>query len=353
MAIVAILAVLFILLGLGGIIGGVWLLTINKHTYKTQLAQEICMYSQWEDVEAKAKKDESNACAKKNFQKNMRKCGAIFGSIIALGIVFVLLFIFIPWNIRTVNAGEVAVVKEWGDAKYIRTAGTYWDSMFSKQYITYSTQVQEINIDTETYSSDGQTMNIQMVVQCQIYPDKAVIIANNYGDLGNLLSRIKVVSIEKAKAILAQKPAMTIIETRAEISPAIEKSIREAITESYCVSINTVVLTDISFTDAFEKTVEDKMIAEQEKLKAQYEKEKAIIQAEQALEVAKKEAEAAIAKAQGDAEALQIMQTAWSTLSAEVKEAMLKQQFYEKWDGKLPEVLGGDYSLIFPLDSEN
>jgi hypothetical protein len=28
---------------------------------------------------------------------------------------------------------------------------------------------------------------------------------------------------------------------------------------------------------------------------------------------------------------------------------MLTQQFYEKWDGVLPQVLGGDYSLIFPM----
>ena len=268
-------------------------------------------------------------------------------------VLFVLLFAFIPWNIRVVETGEVAVVKEWGDAKYVRTAGTYWDNMFSKKYLMYNSQVQQIDIETETYSSDGQTMNIQMVIQYQIYADKAIQIANNYGDLTNLSSRIKVVSIEKAKAILAQKPAMTIIETRAEISPAIETSIRSAITDSYCVAINTVVLTDISFTDAFEKTVEDKMIAEQEKLKAQFEKEKAIIQAEQALEVAKKEAEAVIEKSKGDAEALEIMQRAWSALSAEVKDAMLKQQFYEKWDGKLTEVLGGDYSLIFPLGNSS
>ncbi len=315
MAIKAVLAVFLLLAAIGiGVGGGIWL---HKSKYAA---------------------------------KNVRRAVSI-GTVLSC-VLFVLLFIFLPWNIRVVETGEVAVVKEWGDAKYIRTPGTYWDNMFSKKYLMYNSQVQQIDIETETYSSDGQTMNIQMVIQYQIYADKAITIANNYGDLTNLSSRIKVVSIEKAKAILAQKPAMTIIETRAEISPAIERSIRDAITESYCVSINTVVLTDISFTDAFEKTVEDKMIAEQEKLKAQFEKEKAIIQAEQALEVAKKEAEAVIEKSKGDAEALEIMQQAWSALSAEVKDAMLKQQFYEKWDGRLPEVLGGDYSLIFPLDRD-
>lgn len=316
MAIRAVLAVLFALIAIGVAVGGgIWVRKL-KRTDRKQ-ARTVCL------------------------------------SCVGVTALFVLLFAFLPWNIRVVETGEVAVVKEWGDAKYIRTPGTYWDNMFSKTYLMYNSQVQQIDIETETYSSDGQTMNIQMVIQYQIYSDKAIVIANNYGDLSNLSNRIKVVSIEKAKAILAQKQAMTIIETRADISPAIEASIRNAITESYCVSINTVVLTDISFTAAFEKTVEDKMIAEQEKLKAEFEKEKAIILAEQALEVAKKEAEAVIEKSKGDAEALEIMQKAWSSLSAEVKDAMLRQQFYEKWDGVLPQVLGGDYSLIFPLDSDS
>ena len=70
---------------------------------------------------------------------------------------------------------------------------------------------------------------------------------------------------------------MEIIETRSSISPTVENTIKAAVNEEYCVDIVAVVLTNIDFSDAFEKTVEDKMIAEQEKLKAQYEKETAIV----------------------------------------------------------------------------
>ena len=71
-----------------------------------------------------------------------------------------------------------------------------------------------------------------------------------------------------------------------------------------CVDIVTVVLTNIDFSDAFEKTVEDKMIAEQEKLKAEYEKETAIVNAEKELEVAKLAAQAKLEAAKADAEAV-------------------------------------------------
>ena len=227
---------------------------------------------------------------------------------IVLGVVAFLSAItlaIVPASIHQVEAGEVAVVKVWGDAKEVRSAGIHFDFWVSHKYEIYDCKVQQTKVVTETYSSDGQTMEVELVIQYQIQQDNAMRIATNYGGLQMLESRIETVSIEKMKSVLSQKQAMTIIETRREVSPDVETAIRTAITNDYFVNIVSVVLTDISFTDAFEKTVEDKMIAEQEKLKAEYEKEKAIIQAEQALEVAKKDAQAQLEKAQGEANALQ------------------------------------------------
>ena len=126
-----------------------------------------------------------------------------------------------------------------------------------------------------------------MTVQYQIRTEDAIHIANEYGTLQTLSNRIQSVAIEKAKSRLSSYSAMNIIETRSDISPQVEQDIKNAIDENYFVTINTVVLTNIDFSAAFEKIVEDKMIAEQEKLKAEYEKETAIINAEKELEVAK------------------------------------------------------------------
>ncbi|MBQ8749449.1 MAG: prohibitin family protein [Clostridia bacterium] len=269
------------------------------------------------------------------------------------GALFSLLFIFIPFSIRQVDAGQVAVVKIWGDAKEVRTSGMHFDFWLSHKYERYDAKVQQATITTQAYSSDGQTMDIELIIQYQIQVDNVLNIAKNYGGLEMLQNRIETIATEKMKSTLSQKSAMTIIETRANVSPDVESAIRSAITNDYYVNITSVVLTDISFTDAFEKTVEDKMIAEQEKLKAEYEKEKAIIQAEQELEVAKKQAEAQLEKAkkeaeselvlaEAEAEALEIMNQAWEGLSAEVKQAILNEMAIEKWDGKLPETMVGD-----------
>ena len=275
------------------------------------------------------------------------KVGGAIGALLFAG-----LFIFIPFSIRQIDAGQVAVVKKWGEAKEVRGAGMHFDFWISTSYEKYDIKVQQAVIETQAYSSDGQTMDIELVIQYQIQADKAIDIYKNYGELEMLENKIETVSTEKMKSVLSQKSAMTIIETRASVSPDVEEAIMNAITEDYYVNITSVVLTDISFTDAFEKTVEDKMIAEQEKLKAQYEKEKAIIQAEQELEVAKKQAEAQLEKAkkeaeselvlaQAEADALEIVQTAWEAISPEVRQIMLQEMAIENWNGELPDTMVG------------
>ena len=242
---------------------------------------------------------------KKKLHVLQSKKNAIIAGVCA-GISMLVLF-FVPASIHQVEAGEVAVVKVWGEAKGVKTPGLHFDFWISHQYEIYDAKVQQVIIKTQTYSSDGQTMDVELVVQYQIQADKALHIAQNYGGLEMLESRISTVSTEKMKSVMSVRTAMNTIENRSKISPEVEESIREAITTDYYVSILTVVLTDISFTNEFEKTVEDKMIAEQEKLKAEYEKEKAIIQAEQELEVMRLNAAAKIVEAEGSAAAIKLI----------------------------------------------
>ena len=228
----------------------------------------------------------------------VRRNVAVIVAVIALVALFT-----VPASFHTVEAGNVAVVKEFGRAVETRRSGIYFDFWLTRSYVYYDITVQQEDVRTAAYSSDAQTMDIEMVVQYQIQPEHAIDIINNYGDLINLSNRIKSVSIEKAKTVLSSKSAMNIIETRATVSPAIEETIKNAISSDYFVNITTVVVTNIDFSDAFENTVEEKMIAEQQKLKAEYEKEKAIVEAEKELEVAKLEAQATVAAAEGNADA--------------------------------------------------
>ena len=211
-----------------------------------------------------------------------------------------LLALLIPSSFHQVEAGEVAVVKTLGKVNGIRMPGTYFDFYLFNDYIYFDTTIQKLEIRTSSYSSDAQTMDIEMTVQYKIDPTKAENILTEYISLDSLSQRIEKVADDNAKSILSKYTAMKIIETRASISPEVQEAVKLAIDEKYYASVTAVNLTNIDFTDEFEKSVEDKVIAEQQK-------EAAITKAEQELEVAKLTAQAKIVEAEGNAESQKII----------------------------------------------
>lgn len=229
--------------------------------------------------------------------KQKKKINAIAG--VAL-VASSLLALLIPSSFHQVEAGEVAVVKTLGKVNGIRMPGTYFDFYLFNDYIYFDTTIQKLEIRTSSYSSDAQTMDIEMTVQYKIDPTKAEDILTEYISLDSLSQRIEKVADDNAKSILSKYTAMKIIETRASISPEVQEAVKLAIDEKYYATVTAVNLTNIDFTDEFEKSVEDKVIAEQQK-------EAAITKAEQELEVAKLTAQAKIVEAEGNAESQKII----------------------------------------------
>jgi len=211
-------------------------------------------------------------------------------------ILCVILLAVVPMSFKTVQTGQVAVVKFLGKAKEVKTAGTYFDFWMLNTYDVYDAKVQNVDIVTAAYSSDAQTMDVTMTLQYQIMSDKVIDIAEQYGSLAILQSRIQSIAIEKTKSVLSSYKAMDIIANRSSMSPEVEETIKAAIGDEFFVNVSTVVLTNIDFSDAFETAVEDKMIAEQKQLQAEYENSAKIAAAEA-------EAKAAIQKAEGEASA--------------------------------------------------
>jgi regulator of protease activity HflC (stomatin/prohibitin superfamily) len=318
--------------------------------------------------------------------------------LIALALVFAVALAIVPMSIHVVNTGEVAVVKEMGEAKEVKSAGMHFGLWFITQYDYYDSKVQNVEINTSAYSSDAQTMDISMTLQFQISTENAIDIAEQYGNLDALESRIEAIAVEKTKSVLSSYKAMDIISDRASMSPKVEEAIINAITDEYFVTVSTVVLTNIDFSDAFEKAVEEKMIAEQKKLQAEYENEMKVAEAEA-------DAKAAIQKAEGEAQAKLIAAEAERAAQVELSRAeaisiQLKSveiaralgfdvvekevvdedgnpaveyvidftgksadeiqlitdylkyiEYLAKWDGKLPTVMSGDgASIVLPIE---
>lgn len=333
--------------------------------------------------------------------KQKRSSGKSYAVLTVLAVACAIALCIVPGSIRIVETGEIAVVKHMGEARDIKTAGMHFDLWITEQYDYYDAKVQNVEINTQAYSSDAQTMSISMTLQFQISTEKAIEIAKQYGNLDALESRIEAIAIEKTKSVLSSYKAMDIISDRASMSPKVEEAIIGAITDEYFVNVSTVVLTNIDFSSAFEKAVEEKMIAEQKKLQAEYENEMKVAAAEA-------EAKAAIQKAEGEAQAKLIAAEAERDAQVELSRAeaisiQLKSveiaralgfkiiekegvdqngdaiieyvidftgksdsevaliteyikymEYLAKWDGKLPTVVGGEGASVFiPVEPEN
>ena len=341
--------------------------TTNLKKLKTDGEKISLRYATYDNDDKKEEINNNIKQLKNQVKKN--KVNSILG--VLLSFVSLVLLIFIPGSIHQINAGQVAVVKVWGDAKEVRTAGIYYNNWISHKYEIYNTTVQQIPIQTSAYSSDSQPMDIQLYIQYQMQQENAMKIATNYGKLEMLESRIETIAIERMKSVLSKYKAEELIQKRGAISPEVEVEIRNAITSDFYVNVGTVVLTNIDFSDAFEKSVEDKMIAEQEKLKAEYENQKAIAKAEADLKIAQQEAQAILEKAKQEAlaqkeladakayeqttlaeaekEALEKIQVVWNSMDTETKNAMLQKLAIEQWNGSLPETMYGDNFLQWLL----
>ncbi len=292
---------------------------------------------------------------------NKHPIGATICGVLAFA--FLCTFIIVPFSMHTVETGEVAVIKEFGNAKEMKTAGLHYDSWLTKGYEYVNTKTQELSIETMAYSSDAQPMTIKMSVQYNIKSGEALELVKQYGSEEGLKSKLTSIITEAPKTVVSTKPAMEIIANRSEIPPAVEIAINESLGDKYFVIVTQVSITDIDFSDAFEQAVEQKMIAEQDKLKAEYENERKIAEAEAnaKADIAKAEAKKEIAtaeaevkkiNAEAEAEALKIKAEAEAEANKKIAESITDQLLekieLENWDGKLPTTIvgeGTDYIL--------
>jgi regulator of protease activity HflC (stomatin/prohibitin superfamily) len=317
---------------------------------------------------------------------NANKAGGIVAVVSC--IVLSLAFLCVPFSIRTVDASEVAVVKSMGKIEGTREAGTHFDFWMFNTYEKYDIKVRQIDITTAAYTAGDmveeksaedntqqttktkaqlQPIDLQLTVHYQVNKESVEAIAVEYGTLTALEGRISSVVTAKVKEVVKKYEAAQLISERDVLASEVLEAVNTALGSDYHVTVKNVALTNIDFSDAFEQSVEQSMIAQQELVKAEAEAEKLLIDAKNKVEIALQEAEAKKAAAAGEAEAIKIaaqaeadalalIEAAWKAIDDDVREIMLREMAIENWDGKLPETMvGSDFieQLLGALGTTN
>ncbi len=152
-----------------------------------------------------------------------------------------------------------------------------------------------------------------------------------------------------------------LIINRGKVSVEIEELIQQKM-QTYGIVIDSLNIVNFDFSSEFNAAIEQKQVAEQNKLKAETEKEQKIIEAEaQAAEktiAAQAEADAAKLKAEGEAEAIKVKAEAQAEANEKIANsltgAVLQDKAIEKWNGEYPSVVAGDQaSMLIDITGDN
>ena len=269
-------------------------------------------------------------------------CGV--AAIVALGLIFT--------SFTVVGAGHTGVVSTFGQvSEDVLQEGFHFKAPWQK-VTKMDNRIVKLEVSTEAFSSDLQTVNVNLAVNYRVDTAKSFSIVKNVGT--NYEEVLITPSVnEVMKSIMASYTAEQSITNRNIISTALLDELNEKLSESgiYVSDINII---DFDFSDVYVAAIESKQVAEQEKLRAKIEQEqltmekesesaRRVIDAEAAAEVAKIEAEAAAYAGEKEAAANE-------KIAESLTQPLIDYYKIQQWDGKLPSVTGAD--TIITMDNE-
>lgn len=252
-----------------------------------------------------------------------------------------------------VDTGEAGFFTRWGEitSKQPVEEGLHFYEPFGTDLITYNIKNQSIVAKTPVFTKDVQTMTLDLTVTFNLERSKVIDLHRSTGrDYVKVL--IQPTVLAAAKDALGKMEAGDIVSERETATKGIFESISEKL-KPHGINIVMVNMTNIDYSDAFEKAVEEKQVALQQSQKEKNETAKKQEIAKQRVIEAEAESESAILKAKAEAQAISLKAKAEAE-SIELRnkalsqsEALIRYETIKTWDGKLPVQMLGNAPVPF------
>ena len=256
--------------------------------------------------------------------------GRIFAGIVLCFVILVVLF----GSFYTVTAGYRGVVLTFGKASPVASdEGLHFKIPIIQKVVKMSVQTQKYEADATAASKDLQVVSTKIAVNYHAVPERVPELYSLIG-LGYEDRVIQPNVQEVLKATTAEFTAEELITKRPEVKAKVHALLRDRLLSRGIVSED-ISITDFDFSDSFNQAIESKVTAEQLKLKAERDLDRIRIEAEQKEAQAIGERNAAIASAEGESQAIKI-------IDQELKKSpnYLEWLKINKWDGVLPKATG-------------
>lgn len=237
--------------------------------------------------------------------------GAVVIVIVVLAAVFGS-FVIVP-------SGYVGVVTTLGKVTGEVQPGFVWKVPFIQSVIKMNVQIQKEQADAGAATHDLQSVNSTVALNYHL--DHAQV-SNVFVNLSaDYVNRVISPTVQEAvKVVTARYDASDLLAKRAQVADDITKLLIDKL-QPRGIIVDQVSIVHFEFSTAFNQSIEQKQVAQQDAQRAQYE----------------------LQTAQLKAQANQVQQSA---LTPEI----LEQQAIAKWNGTLPTYLGQGSVFNIPLN---
>lgn len=248
--------------------------------------------------------------------------------LIVLPIVGLALLILSFSGCEVVDEGTRGIKTTWGKVSgEPLTPGIYFYNPISSSIFEMEVLEKKLEHETDCFTKDTQTVKVGYTVTYYPDPTKIASIYSQFGrDWDNKLVGPAVLG--SLKDAIGQYIADDLVSKREAVKQAAQKEIVDALAQRN-ITVTRLDLTNLDFDDAYEKAVEEKVVAIQRAAEA---KNKTVQVEEESRQM--------VLNAQAEAEAMKIKTQALSQ-----NKSLIGYEAIRKWDGKLPKIMMGDKSL--------
>jgi regulator of protease activity HflC (stomatin/prohibitin superfamily) len=250
--------------------------------------------------------------------------------------------------VTIVDAGHRGVLLHWNAVDLTIAPlgeGLHFVVPFADSVVQMEVRTLKFIKATSSASKDLQTVSTEVTVN---YHPSVESIHYLYKEVGlDYESRIIQPAIEEVvKQVTANYNAEELITKRPLVKSDIEIEIGKRLSE-FNIQTDVVSITDFQFSALFAQAIESKVEAEQKAFKAENDLRRIQVEALQSEAIAQGIAKANIAQAQGEAQAIQI-----------INQALASNPWYlewlkiQAWDGVLPLVVGQDGTPFIQIPTE-
>lgn len=250
--------------------------------------------------------------------------------IIAIGVVVLIVLIFLFGCLRTVPTGHVGIKTIFGKVQdEVVQEGLNFKKPFIEKIIKIDCKTKKIEETSEGSTRDMQTVQVSIAVNYNVRKDTANTL---YREVGTDYEKIIIspAILETIKSTMAQYTAEELITKRAEVSNKIQETLKGKITKRG-FDVTEFNITNIDFSEEFDKAIEAKAVKQQEVVTAKAELEKQKIQNEKEVSIAEK-----------DAKVMKLQNKEITEKTLQLKKLEVQEQLIKKWDGKLPSTTLGE-----------